>query len=147
MLSEVWYSAGQGLVGRMHSALIWYFLSMKGRIARQEFGLGLFALVLIDMLIVRIGPKLASSGPQYYNGIPPADWSGLHILLVVSLWPLAAILVKRLHDFNLSGWWALTILALPHIHQALGVPYWLPYLLAAATLSVLPGRPGDNRFG
>jgi uncharacterized membrane protein YhaH (DUF805 family) len=131
----------------MHSAFLWYFLSLKGRISRQEFGLGLFGLVLFDMLLVRIGPKLASSGPQYYNGVPPVDWSGLHILLVVSMWPLAAILVKRLHDFNLSGWWALTTLAMPHMDRVFSIPYWLPYLLAAATLSVLPGRPGDNRFG
>ncbi|RZN01816.1 hypothetical protein CWO91_32820 [Bradyrhizobium genosp. SA-3] len=131
----------------MHSAFIWYFLSMKGRIGRQEFALGLFGLVLIDMLVVRMGRKLADSGPRHYNVNPPVDWSILHILLLVSLWPLAAILVKRLHDFNLSGWWALTIFAIPHIDRALGVPYWLPYLLVAATLSALPGWPGDNRFG
>lgn len=120
---------------------------MKGRIGRQEFVLGLFGLVLIDMLVVRIGLKLIDTGPRYYNVRPPADWSILHILLLVSLWPLAAILVKRLHDFNLSGWWALAILAIPHISQALSIPDWLPYLLVAATLSALPGRPGDNRFG
>jgi hypothetical protein len=39
------------------------------------------------------------------NVNPPVDWSILHNLLLVSLWPLAAILVKRLHDLNLSGWW------------------------------------------
>jgi uncharacterized membrane protein YhaH (DUF805 family) len=131
----------------MHSAFIWYFLSLKGRIGRQEFCLGIFGLVLIDMLVVRMGVKLADTGPRYYDFNPPLDGSVLHALLVVSLWPLAAILVKRLHDFNISGWWGLTILAIPHFVQALGIPYWIPYLFVAATLSVLPGRPGDNRFG
>jgi uncharacterized membrane protein YhaH (DUF805 family) len=129
----------------MHSAFIWYFLSLKGRIGRQEFCLGIFGLVLIDMLVVRIGVKLADSGPRYYDVNPALDGSVLHALLIVSLWPLAAILVKRLHDFNISGWWGLTILAIPHFAHALGILYWIPYLLVAATLSMLPGRPGDNR--
>src|SRR5262245_19398086 len=99
----------------MHSAFTWFFLSMKGRIGRQEFALGLFGLVLIDMLVMRIG-RLVDSGPQYYVGAPPpAGWPVLLMLIVASLWPFAAILVKRLHDFNLSGWWALAILAIPHL--------------------------------
>lgn len=132
----------------MHSAFTWFFLSMKGRVGRQEFALGLFALVLIDMLIVRIGVRLVDSGPQYYSvAPPPGGGSILHVLLAASLWPYAAIVVKRLHDFNLSGWWALAILAIPHLTKALVIPSWIPYLLVAATLAALPGRPGDNRFG
>jgi uncharacterized membrane protein YhaH (DUF805 family) len=130
----------------MHPGFIWYFLSMKGRIGRQEFGLGLFGLVLIDMLVVRIGLKL-DSGPRYYDVNPPLDGSVLRTLLLFSLWPAAAILVKRLHDFNSSGRWALTILAIPHLAHALGIPYWIFYLLVGATLTVLPGQHGDNRFG
>jgi uncharacterized membrane protein YhaH (DUF805 family) len=131
----------------MPSGFIWYFLSMKGRIGRQEFGLGLVGLLLIDMLVVRIGVKLTDSGPRYYNVTVPLDGSVLHLFLIVSLWPLAAILVKRLHDFNMSGGWALIILAISHLGEALGIPYWIPHLLVAATLSALPGRSGDNRFG
>jgi uncharacterized membrane protein YhaH (DUF805 family) len=131
----------------MHSNFIWYFLSLKGRIGRQEFCLGVFGLVLIDALVVRIGVKL-DSGPQYYNGAnPPFNGSILHALLVAMLWPFAAILVKRLHDFNISGWWGLSILLIPHAAQVLGIPYWLFYLSVAATLGALPGRPGVNRFG
>jgi len=130
----------------MHSAFTWYFLSTKGRIGRQEFALGIFGLVLIDMIVVRIGVRLTDSGPQYYQVNPPLDGSLVRTLLAFSLWPFAAILVKRLHDFNVRGWWALAILALPHLTHALGIPYWLPYLLGAATLSVLPGQPGHNRF-
>jgi uncharacterized membrane protein YhaH (DUF805 family) len=99
----------------MPPGFIWYFLSMKGRIGRQEFGLGLIGLLLIDMLVVRIGVKLTDSGPRYYNVTVPLDGSVLHLFLIVSLWPLAAILVKRLHDFNMSGGWALIILAISHL--------------------------------
>ncbi|WP_063984226.1 DUF805 domain-containing protein [Bradyrhizobium sp.] len=131
----------------MHSAFIWYFLSMKGRIGPQEFRLGLLGLVLVDMLVVRIARKLTDSGPLYYSVNPPLDWPIVPAVLFISLWPLAAIFVKRLHDFNISGWWALTILAIPLLVDVLSIPYWLPYLLLAAILSAFPGRPGDNRFG
>ena len=132
----------------MHSAFAWFFLSMKGRIGRQEFALGLFGLVLIDMLVARIGPRLENSSPLYYTvRPPPLDWSVTHLLIVVSLWSFVAIVVKRLHDLNLSGWWMLAFLAIPHLTKALAVPGWIPHLLIAATLCALPGRPGDNRFG
>ena len=131
----------------MYSAFTWFFLSMKGRIGRQEFALGLFGLVLIDMLVVRIGVRL-DSGPQYYVGTPPPGGvSIILVLLLASLWPYAAVVVKRLHDFNLSGWWALALILVPHLTKALVIPSWIPYLLVAATLGALPGRPGDNRFG
>jgi uncharacterized membrane protein YhaH (DUF805 family) len=132
----------------MLSTFIWYFLSPKGRISRQEFSLGLFGLVLVDMLIMRIGLKFGSA-PRYYDTRPPPadDISGLHLLLMVSLWPFAAILVKRLHDLNVSGWWALTILGIPHLAGALHIKYWIFYLVIVATLSALPGFMGDNRFG
>src|ERR1041384_6420630 len=114
----------------MLSAFAWFFLSMKGRIGRQEFALGLFGLVCIDMLVAHIGPRLEDPGPLYYPARPPPlGWSVTRLLLVISLWSFAAIVVKRLHDFNLRGWWALAFLAIPHLTKALAVPGWIPYLL------------------
>ncbi|HEY8337437.1 MAG TPA: DUF805 domain-containing protein [Tardiphaga sp.] len=130
----------------MAEVFIWFFLSLKGRIGRQEFCLGIFAFVVVNKLVVQIG-RMLDSGPVYYNVKPPPDVSIVQLLLIVSLWPLAAILVKRLHDFNISGWWGLTILAASPLARAFGIPYWIPYLLIAATLSVIPGRLGSNRFG
>ena len=131
----------------MLSTFSWFFLLVKGRISRQEFSLGFFGLVLVDILVIRIGIKLGS-GPRYYTDSPPDDdISILRMLLIASLWPFAAIVVKRLHDLNVSGWWALAILVVPHLASALHVKYWIPYLAIVATLSVLPGSKGDNRFG
>ena len=48
----------------MHSAFIWYFLSMKGRIGPQEFRLGLLGLVLVDMLVVRIARSSLIQDPN-----------------------------------------------------------------------------------
>lgn len=127
----------------MLSTFIWFFLFVKGRISRQEFGLGFFGLVLVDMLVIRFG-----AGPRYGDSGPPADeLSILRLLLMLSLWPFAAILVKRLHDLNVSGWWALTVLGIPHLAAALHVKYWIPYLALVVTLCTLRGSKGDNRFG
>lgn len=131
----------------MLSTFIWFFLSVKGRIGRQEFGLGFLGLVLVDLLVIRVGTKLDSSPRDYGSNAPADDLSVLRLLLMLSLWPFAAILVKRLHDLNVSGWWALTLLGMPHIAAALHVKYWIPYLALVATLSVLAGSKGDNRFG
>ncbi|MBR0895320.1 DUF805 domain-containing protein [Bradyrhizobium tropiciagri] len=131
----------------MLSTFIWFFLSVKGRISRQEFGLGFFGLVLTDMLVIRLSVKFGPA-PHHYDSSGPADeLSVLRLLLILSLWPLVTILVKRLHDLNVSGWWALTLLGIPHLAAALHVKYWIPYLALVVTLSALPGSKGDNRFG
>lgn len=132
----------------MLSTLIWFFLSLKGRVSRQEFVLGFFGLVLVDMLVIRLGIAHTDSSPRYDGSGTSADGlSMLRLLLILSLWPIATVLVKRLHDLNVSGWWALTVLAIPHVAAILHVKYWIPYLALAVTLSALPGAKGDNRFG
>ena len=68
----------------MHSAFIWFFLSMKGRIGPQEFRLGLLGLVLVDMLVVRIARTLIYTGPQYYTVKPPVDWPIGSAVLIIS---------------------------------------------------------------
>lgn len=76
----------------------WYglFFSLDGRIGRRAFWIGfpavLIALVMVDVLLGRtfLGPIL---------------WLGL-------LFPLSAVLIKRLHDRGRTGWWALA-LAIP----------------------------------
>ncbi|MBR0871143.1 DUF805 domain-containing protein [Bradyrhizobium tropiciagri] len=131
----------------MLSTFIWFFLRVKGRISRQEFSLGFFGLVLVDILVIRIGTRFGSA-PRYYTNSPPGDDVSItSLLLILSLWPFAAIIVKRLHDLNVSGWWALAILGVPHLAGALHERTWIPYLAIVGTLSLLPGLKGDNRFG
>ena len=70
------------------------------------------------------------------------------VVLIFAL-PLAGWSVRRLHDCNQTGWWAL-ILALPI------VPVWSEHLAASlqllafipwAMLLFWPPTPGENRFG
>ncbi len=80
--------------------------------------------------------------------------------IVALLWPTAAVLVKRLHDRNKKGWWAL-LLILAWILAAgnwqmlapvwqWGVGRFIPTLIVvmmAIDLGAFLGTPGDNRFG
>jgi uncharacterized membrane protein YhaH (DUF805 family) len=135
----------------MHSIFSWYFLALEGRISRREFLPGYIGLVVVDLLVVHVGTRLLDSGPVYYHGSrPPFDWLGLYVRLavyLVSAWPFAAILVKRLHDLNISGRWAFAYFAVIPACHALGISYWFPNLLIVVALSAIPGSSGENRFG
>ncbi|WP_334375587.1 DUF805 domain-containing protein [Bradyrhizobium sp. AZCC 1719] len=131
----------------MFTTFAWYFLSLEGRISRQEFRLGYFGLVIVNALLIRTWRNLTVPRVRYYSGHDIShDWSILLVLLVL-LWPLIAVTVKRLHDLNVSGWWLLAALATPVISSVTSVSGWIITLLAVAVLSVLPGASGDNRFG
>ncbi len=81
----------------MERGLDWFglFLRLDGRIGRRAFWVGfvvVFAgLVLADLLS---------------RGVPVAA-----PLTLALLYPLTAVLVKRLHDRGRSGWWAVLVAA------------------------------------
>lgn len=125
----------------------WCF-SFNGRIGRRDFWIwmGLWALLLVIIF------SIAGSG-----------WVSLQTAafgLVFSLWPTAAVLVKRLHDRNKSGWWALLVVLawmlaagnwsmLAEIWQW-GVGRFVPTLIGVMMLidcGSFVGTEGDNRFG
>jgi uncharacterized membrane protein YhaH (DUF805 family) len=66
------------------------------------------------------------------------------------IWPLIAVLAKRMHDLDRSGWW---LLVLPAVAAALATAgtgrlvtsclFWI----TIAILWTLPGTRGHNRFG
>jgi uncharacterized membrane protein YhaH (DUF805 family) len=134
----------------MFSTFAWFFLSLNGRISRQEFRLGYFGLAIVDILLVRTWRNITLPPVRYYSGAdinPPYDGS-VPLARLIMLWPMTAILVKRLHDMNISGWWWLPALVLiPLVASAIGINAAIPHLLIFAFLSLFPGATGDNRFG
>ncbi len=72
----------------------WCF-SFKGRIGRREFWIWM-GLWLLAMLVI-----FTLAGKEWLP-IQSASFA-----LVFLLWPTAAVVVKRLHDRNKAGWWAL----------------------------------------
>jgi uncharacterized membrane protein YhaH (DUF805 family) len=134
----------------MFDTFTWYFLSRHGRISRQEFLLGYLGLVIVIALLIRISSAIALPRVRYYHGRYDGDQTGswvVLLVLVVILWPLAAVFVKRLHDLNVSGWWMLAALTIAPVSSATNISVWIIVLLVVATLSLLPGTSGNNRFG
>lgn len=152
-----------GFSGRTNRAKMWLFL--------------LIALIAWTVVIIAavamIGPEHFSSGAT----LSEAETQKLImssmgavalvcIFLLIALWVSLAVVVKRLHDRNKSGWWVLVFLFLPGFLSglgngmnmqaggggnaaggvlalvALGINIW-----AFVELYCLRGTVGDNRYG
>lgn len=136
----------------MYSVFAWYFLSLQGRVSRQEFRLGYLGLLIVNAMLVRIVYRITVPPVIYYHGSNAPDVNLLlrgPVLLAIAIviWPLIAVFVKRLHDLDVSGWWMLATLAIPLVSRAVNVNAWTIFLLIAVFLSFVPGAAGDNRFG
>ncbi|MGH6643316.1 MAG: DUF805 domain-containing protein, partial [Bradyrhizobium sp.] len=118
---------------------------------RQEFWLGYIGLIAAEVVLIRALPN-----PLLYNSRGRSwdlgelefalKWPVTAAVLIVG-WPLIAVVVKRLHDFNVSGWWMAAVLAFPSVAKLLGINLLLLYLLAIVLLGLFAGTAGDNRFG
>lgn len=125
----------------------WCF-SFRGRIGRRDFWIGIMLWIVLLVVL------LSLAGLQWISVQSTA------FLLVFSLWPSAALLVKRLHDRNKSGsWGGLLVLAwllaagnwnmLSPLWQW-GIGRFIPLLITLMMLidcGSFLGTAGNNRFG
>jgi uncharacterized membrane protein YhaH (DUF805 family) len=112
------------------NSLTWLFFSFSGRVSRWVYFLASLLVGIAQvfpyyrLLLVPEGSEAATT------------WSTIFmVVLIASLWPHVALSVKRLHDFNREGFFAI----------ALFIP-----ILSIVTFFVLclfPGDKGVNRFG
>ena len=112
------------------SAFFWLFFRFSGRVSRAAYVLG-FLLMLVVM-----------SFPLYqFMRVPPESamaqlWSALFgLIFLVFLWAHIAFSVKRLHDFDKPGLFAV----------ALFIP--IVSIIAFVALCLYPGTPGPNQYG
>ena len=80
------------------------FCSIKGRASRKEFNTVWMLLVVLPCFMANIFPNTA------------LIW--LTVFLLIFLYPVISVAIRRLHDLNISGWWLLLgiiILILPFI--------------------------------
>jgi uncharacterized membrane protein YhaH (DUF805 family) len=135
----------------MLSTFSWFFLSFRGRSSRQEFWLGYIGSIAVLAVLTRALPTLLlPSGPIYYSTRDEVDFLlklPTIIAFFIVVWPLTAIFVKRLHDFNASGWWLVGIAVLPPISKMTSINLTILYLVVVAVLGLIPGVRGSNRFG
>ncbi len=111
------------------TAYQWLFFGFRGRIGREAYWLSFFFIVAILAVILQpdIDPE---TGALSLRG-GALTVAAMLVAVVANL----AIGVKRLHDFNAPGLFAVAL--------------FIPGLSVIATLVIglLPGNPGPNRFG
>lgn len=113
----------------------WYLEALRkyavfdGRARRMEY----WMFVLFNCLIVVVLSVVDTVVGIFSLGNSIGALTGLYWLVV--LVPSVAVTVRRLHDTDRSGWWALLAL--------------LPLLgtIVLFVFCVLDGTPGANRFG
>ena len=112
--------------GPARMGLVQLYAGFGGRIRRRTFWLhGVLALLLLSLVL---------EGLLEVAGL--ADDASGKLINLVFLWPLFALSIKRQHDFNFSGWWAL-------VHLVPGVGSLVLLLVDG----IAPGTHGTNRFG
>ncbi|MGL5631078.1 MAG: DUF805 domain-containing protein [Azovibrio sp.] len=119
-------------------------LSPTGRIGRMRyFSFSILLLVLFSLGI---------AGLKTMTLFQATPW--LFFIPLTALFCLELILgIKRCHDFNAPGWWALLLMLpllgnipLPMLQNA-GLPLFFASCLFFITFFFIPGTKGPNNFG
>jgi uncharacterized membrane protein YhaH (DUF805 family) len=138
----------------MSSAFAWFFFSLKGRISRQEFWLGYGAAIVVLLLTqwkltdFFLDLRRPLGRPWYRDELDLAIALPTMFVVVILIWPLTAIAVKRLHDCNLSGWCLLVLPALAFIATMTAMESFHGiFSTGIALIGVVRGTRGGNRFG
>ncbi len=121
-----------------------FLFSFQGRISRKAYWLYLLASIVLGVLLNFALPGQPVIDPSatpdqamaamsgYYGAIPFWYWLVQLVLLFIGL----AVLAKRWHDQDRSGWWSLLLL----------IPF-IGWLVVLIMCGFIPGTPGPNRFG
>ena len=117
-----------------------HYADFHGRASRLEFWHYILVVLVVSVLLDILGIRLLST-----------------VVWLALLVPTLAIIVRRLHDVDRSGWLILVpivpaflMVALLYLFWPLGVLFALATVACAAYLiylSVLPGTPGPNPYG
>ena len=103
-----------------------FYFSFDGRIGRQDFWLR-YVLPYLGMLFVTV----------LFTSINENAGSTLSLIFsLIAIWPSLAVIAKRWHDRNKSGWWIL-INIIPIVGS----------IWALVENGFLRGTVGPNRFG
>ncbi len=105
------------------------YATFSGRARRKEYWMFFLISALISIVLTLLDILLGTYSVEYEAGL----FSGLYSLLI--LIPSIAVVVRRLHDTDRSGWWILISLI-----PLIGV-------LVLFVFMCLDSQPGTNRFG
>jgi uncharacterized membrane protein YhaH (DUF805 family) len=108
-----------------------FYLSPQGRVGRQDWWLKyVLVFVVISVVASVLDASLGLTDPE--QGVGPIS----AIAILVMIYPIIIVNIKRYHDRNKSGWWILIAL-IPIVG-----PIW-----QLIELGFLRGTTGQNRFG
>jgi uncharacterized membrane protein YhaH (DUF805 family) len=108
------------LINTPVAGVISQFFSFSGRLGRGWFFTGLLVLCLLALspALAVYGSMLMESEKGFYlsvamlgaltNSPPPWSWLIALCLTLLTSWPYFALVAKRLHDIDVSGWWQLS---------------------------------------
>ena len=105
------------------------YATFSGRARRKEYWMFFLISALISIVLTLLDILLGTYSMEYEAGL----FSGLYSLLI--LIPSIAVVVRRLHDTDRSGWWILISLI-----PLIGV-------IVLFVFMCLDSQPGTNRFG
>ncbi len=116
------------------------YIDFQGRSRRSEYWwvalftfLVAFVLMLLASVLGGLDPSTGETGPLYFV------FAGLlGLFYLATLIPSVALMIRRLHDVNLSGWLVLLcFVPIVNILAALGL----------LIVCFVPGTAGPNKYG
>jgi uncharacterized membrane protein YhaH (DUF805 family) len=116
------------------------YLTFSGRLNRKKYFMQIFAFGVVfgfaaALLSFVVGTYLSATGDN--SSLSNLNEVCMTFLAILSLPFIASLYIRRLHDFNVKGWWMLIglILIFP-----------IPIIFSLCLLSI-KGTKGENRFG
>jgi uncharacterized membrane protein YhaH (DUF805 family) len=108
--------------------------SFKGRIGRGPYWAVMVALIVIEIIIMTVSSALSNGNGGGFLGLI----FGLvtFVVALACIWVVLAVQVKRWHDRNKSGWWAL-----------IGLVPFIGGIWVLVECGCLPAVNEGNRFG
>ena len=127
------------------------YTEFHGRSRRMEYWMFFLFTTIVSvvlggfMLLGGFSFSGLSSGNMAEPKLSPLFWIGAVLFGLFGLFsfiPSIALTMRRFHDRDMSGWWFLGFAVLGNL------PYvgWIASLVSFV-ITVLPGTPGENRFG
>lgn len=110
------------------------YATFGGRSRRSEYWFAQLFLLITNLVAAGIDLALLGGDVDQFMAQGGGGIVGL-VWIAVTLVPLIAVLVRRLHDTNHSGWWALIGL----------IP--LAGFIVLLVFTVTDSDAGDNQFG
>lgn len=119
------------------------YFSTAGRLNRKPFIRYLFTVIICMAGGILLGDAVICLGDSnFHTDFMTSDTifflyfiCMLYLYLILTI-PLRFLLIRRLHDLNLSGWWIILTIILP-----------LGYTIMSLCLMFIKGTDGENRYG